>query len=158
MGTMNREQRRARFREMQKQVRGFDKEGGIIHLPVKGNNGEVTIDIDTDDFDVAYKFVAMCTKYENLDGVLKEKIDKLDDYDSETSSAFYVMQVMRDLFLDIRNAIDDVFGEGTGDKIWGAGKIPTFSAIADFFEAVYPVLSIILAKSGMDFIGDNKGV
>lgn len=159
MGTMNREQRRAKFKEMQKKVRGYEKEGGVIHLPIKGSTGDVVLDIDTDDFDVAFKFISMCKKYENLDNVLKEKVDKLDDYnDSEVSSAFYVMQIMRELFLDIRNNIDDVLGEGTGDKVWGKGKIPTFSAISDFFETIYPVLSIILAKSGMDFIGDDDNV
>lgn len=151
---MNREQRRAQFKEMQKRVRGYEKEGGIIHLPINGSNGDVILDIDTNDFDVAYKFVAMCQKYENLDGVLKEKVNKLEDYeDSEISSAFYVMQIMRELFLDIRNNVDEVLGEGTGDKVWGKDKIPTFSAISDFFETLYPVLSIILAKSGMDFVG-----
>lgn len=155
MGTMNREQRRAQFREMQKKVRGFEKEGGVIHLPIKGSNDTVTLDIDTDDFDVAFKFVSMCKKYENLDVVLKEKVANFQDKD-EVSLAFFAMQVMRELFLDIRNNIDEVFGEGTGDKVWGKGKVPTFSAIADFFETVYPVLSIILAKSGLDLTDGGK--
>ena len=152
MGTMNREQRRAQFQVLKKQMKGYSNEDGILRIPIKGKES-FTLELDTNDFDLSFRWIEAYKKFSEMGTTLSARLEAdgfNEDTEDKASSMYLFMSYMRELFLELRKSIDDIFGEGTGDKIWGKGVIPNFDGFASFFEVVTPPMQLMISKCGFD--------
>lgn len=100
------------------------------------DNGDV-LELDFDDLNLPYKFYGMVKKFEEdrkkFTEELAEKFkDGLDDNNMDA-----LIEAERKLNVYMRDAIDEVFGEGTCRKVYG-DILPSWEMHMQFFDELRP--------------------
>ncbi len=100
------------------------------------DNGDI-LKLDFDDLNLPYKFYGMVKQFET-DRVkfVKELAEKLKDM-SDDESMDTMVQAERELNVYMRDAVDEVFGEGTCRKVYG-DILPSVEMHMQFFDALRP--------------------
>lgn len=107
----------------------------IKRIEVNGNGEFITLDFD--DLNLPYRYYGMLKRLEK-DRVkfAQELQEKLRDKTS-MNSAEELVNAERDLNIYFRDAIDEVFGEGTCRKVYG-DILPSIDMHLQFFDAIRP--------------------
>lgn len=100
------------------------------------DNGDV-LELNFDDLNLPYRFYAMLKKIEiDREKFTKDLAEKIKGMpDKETAAAF--VDAERDLNVYMRDAIDEVFGEGTCRKVYG-DILPSVEMHMQLFDALRP--------------------
>lgn len=100
------------------------------------DNGD-TLELNFDDLNLPYRFYAMIKKFEtDREKFTKELAEKIKDMSDKDAAAAFV-EAERELNVYMRDAIDEVFGEGTCRKVYG-DILPSVEMHMQFFDALRP--------------------
>lgn len=100
------------------------------------DNGD-TLELNFDDLNLPYRFYAMIKKLEtDREKFTKGLAEKIKDMSDEDAAAAFV-EAERELNVYMRDAIDEVFGEGTCRKVYG-DILPSVEMHMQFFDALRP--------------------
>lgn len=100
------------------------------------DNGDV-LELDFDDLNLPYRFYAMIKKFEtDREKFTKDLAEKIKGMPDKDAAAAFV-EAERELNVYMRDAIDEVFGEGTCRKVYG-DILPSVEMHMKFFDALRP--------------------
>lgn len=139
---MNREQRRALLKNVNKKFTGFDLTDGTLKIPVKVNGEQKNeLQLNLNDYDTFSALYNMYLMFTNIEETYKELFDEADSAPTEMQRVTKTMAAYKSIIADFTHAIDDLFGEGSSLKIFGV-KTPMPSALVDFLDGLQPVLEL----------------
>lgn len=105
--------------------------GNVIKVEVN-DEGEF-IAINLADAEFPHRFYAL---YQNVENRLKEFEQKNASVDKDSTTE--QLEYVRKLNQGNKEDIDNLFGEGTCDKVFGV--VPDIYAVIDFFEEILPII------------------
>ena len=139
---MNREQRRAMLKNVNKKFTGFDLIDGTLKIPVKVNGVQKDeLQLNLNDYNTFSALYNMYLMFTNIEGFYKDLFDEADNAPTQMDKVKKTMQAYQTIINDFTNAIDRLFGEGASFKIFGV-KTPMPSALVDFLDGLQPVLEL----------------
>lgn len=139
---MNREQRRAMLKNVNKKFTGFDLTDGTLKIPVKVDGEQKDeLHLNLNDYNTFYALYNMYLMFTNIEDTYKELFDEADNAPTQMDKVKKTMQAYQTIINDFTKSIDDLFGEGSSFKIFGV-KTPMPSALVDFLDGLQPVLEL----------------
>ena len=139
---MNREQRRAMLKNVNKKFTGFDLTDGTLKIPVKVNGEQKDeLHLNLNDYNTFSALYNMYLMFTNIEENYKDLFDEADNAPTQMDKVKKNMQAYQTIINDFTNAIDELFGDGASFKIFGV-KPPMASAIVDFLDGLQPVLEL----------------
>ena len=139
---MNREQRRAMLKNVNKKFTGFDLTDGTLKIPVKVNGVQKDeLHLNLNDYNTFSALYNMYLMFTNIENAYKDLFDDADNAPTYMDKVKKTMQAYQTIINDFTNAIDNLFGEGASFKIFGV-KTPMPSALVDFLDGLQPVLEL----------------
>ena len=139
---MNREQRRAMLKNVNKKFTGFDLTDGTLKIPVKVNGEQKDeLHLNLNDYNTFSALYNMYFMFTNIEENYKELFDEADNAPTQMDKVKKTMQAYKTIINDFTNSIDELFGEGASFKIFGV-KTPMPSALVDFLDGLQPVLEL----------------
>lgn len=142
---LNREQRRAKLKEMNKKFI-IDVTKGTLELPVKGCDEPLVIDImNYENYHDLYK---LSRKFSNPQKAYSADFDAMDaEQDMDVKSDMYADLTLK-IVKDFASCVDSVFGKGATSKIFG-NTAPMPPVMFEFIdECIIPILDEV--KQYMD--------
>ena len=139
---MNREQRRAMLKNVNKKFTGFDLTDGTLKIPVKVNGEQKDeLHLNLNDYNTFSALYNMYLMFTNIEENYKELFDEADNAPTQIEKVKKTMQAYQTIINDFTKSIDELFGEGASFKIFGV-KTPMPSALVDFLDGLQPVLEL----------------
>lgn len=139
---MNREQRRAMLKNVNKKFTGFDLTDGTLKIPVKVNGEQKDeLHLNLNDYNTFSALYNMYLMFTNIEENYKELFDEADNAPTQMDKVKKTMQAYQTIINDFTNAVDELFGDGASFKIFGV-KTPMPSALVDFLDGLQPVLEL----------------
>ena len=139
---MNREQRRAMLKNVNKKFTGFDLTDGTLKIPVKVNGEQKDeLQLNLNDYNTFSALYNMYLMFTNIEENYKELFDEADNAPTQMDRVKKTMKAYQTIMNDFTNAIDELFGDGASFKIFGV-KTPMPSALVDFLDGLQPVLEL----------------
>ena len=139
---MNREQRRAMLKNVNKKFTGFDLTDGTLKIPVKVNGEQKDeLHLNLNDYNTFSALYNMYFMFTNIEENYKELFDEADNAPTQMDKVKKTMQAYQTIINDFTNAADELFGDGASFKIFGV-KTPMPSALVDFLDGLQPVLEL----------------
>ena len=139
---MNREQRRAMLKNVNKKFTGFDLTDGTLRIPVKVNGVQKDeLQLNLNDYNTFSALYNMYLMFTNIEGSYKDLFDEADNAPTQMDKVKKTMQAYQTIINDFTNAVDKLFGDGASFKIFGV-KTPMPSALVDFLDGLQPVLEL----------------
>lgn len=139
---MNREQRRAMLKNVNKKFTGFDLTDGTLKIPVKVDGEQKDeLHLNLNDYNTFSALYNMYLMFTNIEENYKELFDEADNAPTQMDKVKKTMQAYQTIIKDFTSAIDDLFGDGASFKIFGV-KTPMPSALVDFLDGLQPVLEL----------------
>ena len=139
---MNREQRRAMLKNVNKKFTGFDLTDGTLKIPVKVNGEQKDeLHLNLNDYNTFSALYNMYLMFTNIEDNYKELFDEADNAPTQMDKVKKTMQAYQTIINDFTNAVDELFGDGASFKIFGV-KTPMPSALVDFLDGLQPVLEL----------------
>lgn len=149
---LNREQRRAQLKQLNKKFKGFDITSGVLEIPIKGK--EETLKLDVMDFDVIFYLTEMCNNFKNMDEVYKEDFERANNAPDNSTKAFETMRVYKKVINDFGECIDNAFGEGTMLRIFDK-RTPVPELLGEFIEDLMPIVQVLASYHMVENGGQN---
>lgn len=100
------------------------------------DNGEC-IELDFDDLNLPYRYYGMIRRFEKDRVKFAEKLAEKLKNGSPEENADDMVNAERELNIYLRDAVDEVFGEGTCRKVYG-DILPSVEMHLQFFDALRP--------------------
>ena len=100
------------------------------------DNGEF-ITLDFDDLNLPYRFYAMLKRLEKDRIKFAQQLQERFKDKSGSDSTEELVEAEHDLNIYFRDAVDEVFGEGTCRKVYG-DILPSIDMHLQFFDAIRP--------------------
>ena len=139
---MNREQRRAMLKNVNKKFTGFDLTDGTLKIPVKVNGEQKDeLQLNLNDYNTFSALYNMYLMFTNIEENYKELFDEADNAPTQMDKVKKTMKAYQTIINNFTNYIDDLFGDGASFKIFGV-KTPMPSALVDFLDGLQPVLEL----------------
>lgn len=139
---MNREQRRAMLKNVNKKFTGFDLTDGTLKIPVKVDGEQKDeLHLNLNDYNTFSALYNMYLMFTNIEETYKELFDEADNAHTQMEKVKKTMQAYQTIIKDFTSIIDELFGEGASFKIFGV-KTPMPSALVDFLDGLQPVLEL----------------
>ena len=139
---MNREQRRAMLKNVNKKFTGFDLTDGTLKIPVKVDGEQKDeLNLNLNDYNTFSALYNMYLMFTNIEDTYKELFDEADNAPTQMEKVKKTMQAYQTIINDFTKSIDELFGEGASFKIFGV-KTPMPSALVDFLDGLQPVLEL----------------
>lgn len=139
---MNREQRRAMLKNVNKKFTGFDLTDGTLKIPVKVNGEQKDeLHLNLNDYNTFSALYNMYFMFTNIEENYKELFDEADNAPTQMDKVKKTMQAYQTIIKDFIISIDELFGDGASFKIFGV-KTPMPSALVDFLDGLQPVLEL----------------
>ena len=139
---MNREQRRAMLKNVNKKFTGFDLTDGTLKIPVKVNGEQKDeLHLKLNEYNTFSALYNMYLMFTNIEENYKELFDEADNAPTQMDKVKKTMQAYKTIINDFTKSIDELFGEGASFKIFGV-KTPMPSALVDFLDGLQPVLEL----------------
>lgn len=139
---MNREQRRAMLKNVNKKFTGFDLTDGTLKIPVKVDGEQKDeLNLNLNDYNTFSALYNMYLMFTNIEDTYKELFDEADNAPTQMEKVKKTMKAYQTIINDFTNAIDELFGDGASFKIFGV-KTPMPSALVDFLDGLQPVLEL----------------
>ena len=139
---MNREQRRAMLKNVNKKFTGFDLTDGTLKIPVKVNGEQKDeLQLNLNDYNTFSALYNMYLMFTNIEENYKELFDEADNAPTQMEKVKKTMQAYKTIINDFTKSIDELFGDGASFKIFGV-KTPMPSALVDFLDGLQPVLEL----------------
>lgn len=139
---MNREQRRAMLKNVNKKFTGFDLTDGTLKIPVKVDGEKKDeLQLNLNDYNTFSALYNMYLMFTNIEDNYKELFDEADNAPTQMDKVKKTMQAYQTIISDFTKSVDDLFGEGASFKIFGV-KTPMPSALVDFLDGLQPVLEL----------------
>ena len=139
---MNREQRRAMLKNVNKKFTGFDLTDGTLKIPVKVDGEQKDeLHLNLNDYNTFSALYNMYLMFTNIEENYKELFDEADNAPTQMDKVKKTMQAYQTIINDFTNAVDNLFGDGASFKIFGV-KTPMPSALVDFLDGLQPVLEL----------------
>lgn len=139
---MNREQRRAMLKNVNKKFTGFDLTDGTLKIPVKVNGEQKDeLQLNLNDYNTFSALYNMYLMFTNLEDTYKELFDEADNAPTQMEKVKKTMQAYKTIINDFTKSIDELFGDDASLKIFGV-KTPMPSALVDFLDGLQPVLEL----------------
>ena len=139
---MNREQRRAMLKNVNKKFTGFDLTDGTLKIPVKVNGEQKDeLHLNLNDYNTFSALYNMYFMFTNIEENYKDLFDEAANAPTRMDKVKKTMQAYQAIIKDFICAIDDLFGDGASFKIFGV-KTPMPSALVDFLDGLQPVLEL----------------
>lgn len=139
---MNREQRRAMLKNVNKKFTGFDLTDGTLKIPVKVDGEQKDeLQLNLNDYNTFSALYNMYLMFTNIEDNYKELFDEADNAPTQMDKVKKTMQAYQTIISDFTKSVDDLFGEGASFKIFGV-KTPMPSALVDFLDGLQPVLEL----------------
>ena len=139
---MNREQRRAMLKNVNKKFTGFDLTDGTLKIPVKVNGEQKDeLQLNLNDYNTFSALYNMYLMFTNIEDNYKELFDDADNAPTQMEKVKKTMQAYKTIINDFTKSIDELFGDGASFKIFGV-KTPMPSALVDFLDGLQPVLEL----------------
>lgn len=107
----------------------------IKHIEVN-DDGEC-IDLDFDDLNLPYRFYGMIRRFEKDRAAFAAELAEKLKNGSSKDNADELIDAERRLNIYLRDAVDEVFGEGTCRKVYG-DILPSVEMHLQFFDALHP--------------------
>ena len=139
---MNREQRRAMLKNVNKKFTGFDLTDGTLKIPVKVDGEQKDeLHLNLNDYNTFSALYNMYLMFTNIEENYKELFDEADNATTQMDKVKKTMQAYQTIINDFTKSIDELFGEDASFKIFGV-KTPMPSALVDFLDGLQPVLEL----------------
>ena len=139
---MNREQRRAMLKNVNKKFTGFDLTDGTLKIPVKVNGEQKDeLQLNLNDYNTFSALYNMYLMFTNIEENYKELFDEADNAPTQMEKVKKTMQAYQTIINDFTKSIDELFGDGASFKIFGV-KTPMPSSLVDFLDGLQPVLEL----------------
>ena len=139
---MNREQRRAMLKNVNKKFTGFDLTDGTLKIPVKVNGEQKDeLQLNLNDYNTFSALYNMYLMFTNIEETYKELFDEADNAPTQMEKVKKTMQAYQTIINDFTKSIDELFGDGASFKIFGV-KTPMPSSLVDFLDGLQPVLEL----------------
>ena len=139
---MNREQRRAMLKNVNKKFTGFDLTDGTLKIPIKVNGEQKDeLQLNLNDYNTFSALYNMYLMFTNIEDNYKELFDDADNAPTQMEKVKKTMQAYKTIINDFTKSIDELFGDGASFKIFGV-KTPMPSALVDFLDGLQPVLEL----------------
>lgn len=139
---MNREQRRAMLKNVNKKFTGFDLTDGTLKIPVKVDGEQKDeLQLNLNDYNTFSALYNMYLMFTNIEENYKELFDEADNAPTQMDKVKKTMQAYQTIINDFTKSIDELFGEDASFKIFGV-KTPMPSALVDFLDGLQPVLEL----------------
>ena len=139
---MNREQRRAMLKNVNKKFTGFDLTDGTLKIPVKVNGEQKDeLQLNLNDYNTFSALYNMYLMFTNIEENYKELFDEADNAPTQMDKVKKTMQAYQTIINDFTKSIDELFGDGASFKIFGV-KTPMPSSLVDFLDGLQPVLEL----------------
>ena len=139
---MNREQRRAMLKNVNKKFTGFDLTDGTLKIPVKVNGEQKDeLQLNLNDYNTFSALYNMYLMFTNIEDNYKELFDEADNAPTQMDKVKKTMQAYQTIINDFTKSIDELFGDGASFKIFGV-KTPMPSSLVDFLDGLQPVLEL----------------
>ena len=139
---MNREQRRAMLKNVNKKFTGFDLTDGTLKIPVKVDGEQKDeLHLNLNDYNTFSALYNMYLMFTNIEENYKELFDEANNAPTQMDKVKKTMQAYQTIINDFTNAVDNLFGDGASFKIFGV-KTPMPSALVDFLDGLQPVLEL----------------
>ncbi len=100
------------------------------------DNGEF-IELDFDDLNLPYRYYAMLKRFEKDRAEFSRELSEKLKGKTAAESTEELVEAERGLNMYFRDAIDEVFGEGTCRKVYG-DILPSIEMHLQFFDALRP--------------------
>ena len=100
------------------------------------DNGEF-IELDFDDLNLPYRYYAMLKRFEKDRAEFSRELSEKLKGKTAAESTEELVEAERGLNMYLRDAIDEVFGEGTCRKVYG-DILPSIEMHLQFFDALRP--------------------
>lgn len=139
---MNREQRRAMLKNVNKKFTGFDLTDGTLKIPVKVDGEQKDeLHLNLNDYNTFSALYNMYLMFTNIEDNYKELFDEADNAPTQMDKVKKTMQAYQTIINDFTKSVDELFGEDASFKIFGV-KTPMPSALVDFLDGLQPVLEL----------------
>lgn len=139
---MNREQRRAMLKNVNKKFTGFDLTDGTLKIPVKVDGEQKDeLQLNLNDYNTFSALYNMYLMFTNIEENYKELFDEADNAPTQMDKVKKTMQAYQTIINDFTKSVDNLFGDGASFKIFGV-KTPMPSALVDFLDGLQPVLEL----------------
>lgn len=139
---MNREQRRAMLKNVNKKFTGFDLTDGTLKIPVKVDGEQKDeLHLNLNDYDTFSALYNMYLMFTNIEENYKELFDEADNAPTQMDKVKKTRQAYQTIIKDFVKSVDELFGEGASFRIFGV-KTPMPSALVDFLDGLQPVLEL----------------
>lgn len=139
---MNREQRRAMLKNVNKKFTGFDLTDGTLKIPVKVDGEQKDeLQLNLNDYNTFSALYNMYLMFTNIEENYKELFDEADNAPTQMDKVKKTMQAYQTIIKDFTKSVDNLFGDGASFKIFGV-KTPMPSALVDFLDGLQPVLEL----------------
>lgn len=145
---MNREQRRAQLKGLNKQFKGFNITDGVLVIPVEGKE---PVELNVNDFETVYALVNMVTDFNNITVTYAEELEKANNAGNDLDKTNIVMGVYLKVLGNFKEQMETIFGVGAVQHIFGV-RTPMPAAIAEFIEDLTPVINLIGATQKLDTV------
>ena len=121
-------------------VRTLNIDLGSIRLAVDGDMSRI-ISFNPNDIGFAERFYSLISKIDKYQKKYTEKAEELDknpvvDEFGIRKNQKEVFSLCREMCEELRSDVDDIFGKGTSDKVFGS--INTLEMFSVFFSAITP--------------------
>ena len=105
---MNREQRRAMLKNVNKKFTGFDLTDGTLKIPVKVNGAQKDeLHLNLNDYNTLSALYNMYLMFTNIEENYKELFDEADNAPTQMDKVNKTRQAYQTIINDFTNAIDD---------------------------------------------------
>ena len=139
---MNREQRRAMLKNVNKKFTGFDLTDGTLKIPVKVNGEQKDeLYLNLNDYNTFSALYNMYLMFTNIEETYKELFNEADNAPTQMEKVKKTMQAYQTIINDFTKSVDELFGECASFKIFGV-KTPMPSALVDFLDGLQPVIEL----------------
>lgn len=104
---------------------------------IEVNDDGEFIELDFDDLNLPYRYYAMLKRFEKDRAEFSRELSEKLKGKNAAESAEELVEAERRLNIHFRDAIDEVFGEGTCRKVYG-DILPSVEMHLQFFDALRP--------------------
>lgn len=104
---------------------------------IEVNDDGEFIDLDFDDLNLPYRYYAMLKRFEKDRAEFSRELSEKLKGKNAAESTEELVEAERRLNIYFRDAIDEVFGEGTCRKVYG-DLLPSIEMHLQFFDALRP--------------------
>lgn len=144
---LNREQRRAQLKALNKKFQGIDIERETLTVPIKGS--KETLKVDLTNFKVLYHMNKMCQLFGHIEELYPEEYAAAVSKTNESDKVSALLDLYDHVIYDFAGHVDIVFGEGAMEKIFGH-RFPMARSVIDFSASIKDVAQAITVLMGSD--------